>query len=87
MQLADAAEHGHWQASDINTKANPLVEADHGPSIGTLSHQFAGNLSQLIQAIASFAGEHQGIPPIGATVADEAKDLGTLAANLFHHQG
>jgi len=87
MQLADAGEHRHWQASDVNPNANPLVEADHGPGIGALPSQLAGSLLQLVQTMAAFGTNHSGIPsPIGNT-PNELTNPSVLAANLFHHHG
>jgi len=47
--LAQAGEYAGRQPSDINPNANPLVEADHGPGLGTVSSQVAGNFEQLAQ--------------------------------------
>jgi len=40
-QLAQIEGVAHWQTSDINPNANPLVETDHGPGIGASAWQLA----------------------------------------------
>src|SRR5207249_7349769 len=50
LLLSQAGEHGR-PTSDINTKANPLVEDEHGATVGAAPSQLAASFSQLAGAI------------------------------------
>ena len=87
-QLAQIEGVAHWQTSDINPNANPLVEADHGPGIGASAWQLAQtngmghrdgsdinwNANPLLET------DHG--PGIGASTSQLAKSLSQLVQAL-----
>ena len=96
--LAQGQWQGAWQGSDVNTAANPLLEDDHGPGIGSLPSPHAEGLShdapssslglsfaQLVQSMAAFGANHDFISSLSSSNPGEVDNPIAVATNLLHH--
>jgi len=88
LQLAQAGGIFNRQTSDVDPNANPLVEGDHGPGIGALPSQLAGSLWQLVQSMAAFGANQDGLPQLVETDhPDKLANPGLVVSSWFKHDG